>query len=153
LIAPARLAVEPWPPLPGLVAAFALVLLSRPGTTTVLARRIALLAPLLVVPAEAAFFMANRTGYDTSGAAAFVRSLQDAGHPIAYTRDYEGEFHFTARLTQPLEVVGRDESAAAAWSQRHPDGYLVRYGESPRADAVYSQRLRGDWLSIVPARL
>jgi hypothetical protein len=138
--------------MPGLVAAAAMLALARGGSAARVVRRVAVLAPLLVLSSEVAFFMANRAIYDTSGAAAFVRTLQEAGHPVAYTRDYEGEFHFSGRLTEPVEVVGRDESAAVAWSQRHPDGYLIRYGESPRPKAVYSQRLRGDWLSIERAR-
>ena len=118
------------------------------GATDRLVRRVAILVPVLVLSSEAAFFMANRTAYDTSAAAAFVRQLQDAGHPIAYTRDYEGEFHFEGRLTEPLDVVGRDEQAALAWSQQHPDGYVVRYRDAPQPEAAYSQPLRGVWLSI-----
>jgi hypothetical protein len=76
-------------------------------------RRIALPAPLLVLSSELWFFLANRAAYDTSAAAAFVRPLQDAGHPVPYTRDYEGEFHFEGRLTEPLDVIGRVKHAEA----------------------------------------
>jgi hypothetical protein len=147
LIVPDRLSVQPWSPLPGLIAAAALLLLLG-GATDRLVRRIAVLAPLLVLSSEAAFFMANRATYDTSAAAAFVHTLQDAGHRVAYTRDYEGEFHFEGRLTEPLDVVGRDGHAALAWAQQHPDGYVIRYRDAPQPGAAYTQPLRGVWLSI-----
>jgi 4-amino-4-deoxy-L-arabinose transferase-like glycosyltransferase len=152
LIAPERLAVEPWSPVLGLVAAALALALGRRGSTLQLVRRAAVLMPLAVLSFEAAFFTANRSAYDTSAAAAFVRTVQDAGHPVAYARDYEGELHFSGRLTEPLEVIGRDERAAVEWSERHPEGYLVRYADAPRPDAVFTQRLRGDWLSIERAR-
>ena len=148
LIVADRLSVEPWSPLPGLVAAAALLLLAGSGTTDRLVRRVAVLAPIVVLTSEAAFFTADRTTYDTSAAAAFVHTLQDAGHPVAYTRDYEGEFHFEGRLTESLDVVGRDEQAALEWEQQHPDGYVVRYRDAPEPGAAYTQPLRGVWLSI-----
>jgi hypothetical protein len=125
LIAPERLAVEPWSPVLGLVAAALALALGRRGNTLQLVRRAAVLMPLAVLSSEAAF---------------------------AYARDYEGEFHFSGRLTEPLEVIGRDERAAVEWSERHPEGYLVRYADAPRPGAVLTQRFRGDWLSIERAR-
>ena len=148
LVAQDRLAVEPWSALPGLVTAVALLLLSGSGATDRLVRRVAVLAPILLLSFGAAFFLANRTTYDISAAAGFVHTLQDAGHPVAYTRDYEGEFHFEGRLTEPIDVVGRDEQAALTWERQHPDGYVVRYRDAPQPGAAYTQPLRGVWLSI-----
>jgi 4-amino-4-deoxy-L-arabinose transferase-like glycosyltransferase len=149
---PGRLTVEPWSPVVGVSSAVAMLMLGRRGTPIAVPRRVALLAPLLVISAQVPFFLANRFAYDTATAAGLIRSLQDAGHPIAYARDYEGEFHFSGRLNRPLEIVGASDVDAAVWLRSHPDGYLVRYGDLPRAGALYNQRLRGDWLSIERAR-
>lgn len=148
LLAGGRLSVEPWSPIPGLVAAAAMLPLLAGGATDRLVRRVALLAPVVVLSTEAAFFAANEMGYDASAAAEFVHTLQNEGHPVAYTRDYEGEFHFAGRLTEPIDVVGRDEHSALIWSQQHPDGYVVRYRDAPQPGAAYTQPLRGVWLSI-----
>jgi 4-amino-4-deoxy-L-arabinose transferase-like glycosyltransferase len=52
--------------------------------------------------------------------------LARAGHvgrPIAQVGDYQGEFHFAARLTRPLAVPG--PAQAGPWLARHPDGVIV----------------------------
>jgi hypothetical protein len=150
-VAPQRLAVEAWSPLPGVIAAVWLFAVARGGSVPRVVRRVAMLPPIVVLSAEIAFFAANLSIYDASAAASFVRGLQDQRRPVAYTRDYEGEFHFLGRLSAPLEVIGQSDSAAAEWAHRNPDGFLVRYGDSPPPQAVYSQRFRGGWLSIEAA--
>jgi 4-amino-4-deoxy-L-arabinose transferase-like glycosyltransferase len=147
-----RLDVEPWSPAFGIAAAVASLALAQRGSSATVAQRLTALAPLIVLPAEAAFFLANRQAYDTTAAAAVIRTLEDAGHPVAYARSYGGEFHFSGRLTEPFEIIGAGEDDAAAWSQHHPDGYLVRYADQPRTGAIFQQRVRGNWLYIEQAR-
>ncbi len=143
-----RLLVTPWSPVWGAAGALGIFALARAAPWATAIRRLAFFAPLLALTAEAAFFTANRAAYDPTSAAAFVRRLQDDGHPVARIGAYAGDLHFPGRLAKPIEVLGDDPAAAAAWRTAHPDGYVIREGGAPVDGAVFTQRMRGEWLSI-----
>jgi len=148
---PERLSVAAWSPAWGIGATLAILALMRRAAWPTAVRRLALFVPLFALAVEIGFFRANRTYFDTSATAAFVRELQDGGHPVARIGRYEGEFHFPARLRMPIEELERDPESLAAWSRAHPDGYMISEGEEPIEDAVFTNRIRGQWLSIVRA--
>jgi 4-amino-4-deoxy-L-arabinose transferase-like glycosyltransferase len=77
-----------------------------------------------------------------------------AGHPLATSLDYQGEFHFLGRLRAPLHVE-RHEGRLVIWAERHPEGHVVLRegawrGDIPGASLV--QHHRSGALVLVPAR-
>jgi 4-amino-4-deoxy-L-arabinose transferase-like glycosyltransferase len=137
-----------WSPGWGLSAAFLSLMLGFGGRWSSAVARLAMLAPLLILSFETAFFSANREAYDTTAAAAIIARLQREGRPIAHAGDYEGEFHFPGRLWHPLAIIDDDERAVGDWLDSHPRGYVVRRLETPPTSALYVQRFRGLWLAL-----
>lgn len=138
-----------WSPAWGMAAALALLALARRGAWLADVKRLALFAPITMLAFEAAFFTANRAIYDPSAAAAFIHEALERGYPVVYVGgDYSGEFHFPARLTEPLDMIEPHDDAVAAWQRAHPDGYVVRVAQAQSDSAAYQQRLRGAWLII-----
>lgn len=95
--------------------------------------------------------------HDLSEASGKIAQAQQRGQPVAYVGRYAGEFHFSGRLRQPLEVVTPDD--VEAWSAAHPTGILVATGQAwqPRAAAavqpLHDQSYANDRLRLWPAAL
>lgn len=90
------------------------------------------------------FFQYTGEAYDLKPAAEQVKSLQAEGARIAYVNNYQGQFHFLARLTQPIEVVPYNQ--LLSWATEHPKGYLMSVEKQPDLDSIYLQRQRERWL-------
>ncbi len=63
----------------------------------------------------------------------FLANAQAHNQPIAHVGAYQGEFQFSARLPQPLDVI--EATQAEEWLMKHTDGLLVAYAQAwqPRA--------------------
>jgi 4-amino-4-deoxy-L-arabinose transferase-like glycosyltransferase len=140
------------PLVPLLVLLVAVSLSSRgaqASASIAFARRLALVAPVIVVTATTAFFLSTAPAYDLAAAASQVHDLESARCPIAYVGAYNGELHFLGRLQGRLEIIR--PQAAADWAVRHPDGYLVGSADLAPPSALHVQRWRGKWFAIQSA--
>lgn len=100
------------------------------------------------------FVVAGRLGdYDLRGVARFISSARSRGITVAQLGDYQGQFQFLGRLTEPLATVVPGE--LSTWAGHNPQAYLVldpRHPTSAQLDvAVLRQRYRDGWLLIMPA--
>lgn len=91
-------------------------------------------------------------GFRASGIVAFIQAHPDSEY--AFSRNYQGELGFAARLGKPITNLTRND--LPAWFAAHPDGYaIVRYKEgediSPYRE-VYSEQYRGKRLGIFEHR-
>ena len=73
---------------------------------------------------------------------------------IGYVGNYEGQFHFEGRLTQPItELAGN--AAVQAFAIAHPDGLIVttasKLGANETRYPVMAQPFRSSWVVIWPA--
>ena len=59
-----------------------------------------------------------------SPTSALLANAESDRHPIAIEGNYEGEFHFAGRLTQPITEL-RDGHALQAFAEAHPDGLVA----------------------------
>lgn len=97
---------------------------------------------------------AIRPRYDLRPAARYVSEQQNAGRPIMYVGNYQGEFTFFGRLHSP--VTERTPARAAEWALRNPDGLVVSRAKrlilrgSPAPE--YRQSYKGDELLVFRAR-
>ncbi len=64
-------------------------------------------------------------------------------------RKYAGQFSFSARLTQPVKVLG-DETEVLAWSGSHPGGLVLsrKPVEMEKASPILEARFHGDDWSV-----
>jgi len=92
--------------------------------------------------------------YNVQPASHYLAELQQQSRPIAHLSRYNGQFHFTGRLTADLtELFSLPE--LNAWSRQHPDGWVVAYYYDwplpvPQP-ATLQQPYRGGGLALWPA--
>jgi 4-amino-4-deoxy-L-arabinose transferase-like glycosyltransferase len=95
--------------------------------------RLAAVAPSLLAVGNGAFLTPYLAPYDVSAAATYVAEAARAGRPIGRASDYEGEFNFLARVSQPFHVA-REPSEILAWAAANPGGlYFVTIRSRPGA--------------------
>lgn len=115
------------------------------------ARLIAMTVASLMVFLHMAAAPALKLAYDLEPAALTVKTLQDAGRPVAYIGKYHGEFQFLGRLEQPVTTLN-SMSEGAEWAAAHPKGVIVatlRESEiSPHSDPFSVQPYRGKVLAM-----
>jgi hypothetical protein len=89
--------------------------------------------------------------YDLSPTSALLANADSDRHPIAIEGNYEGEFHFAGRLTQPITEL-RDGHALQAFAEAHPDGLVVTHPEkvetSAQRYALLIQPFRSTWVVV-----
>ena len=92
--------------------------------------------------------------YDLRPTAQLLGAAEQAQHPIGYLGNYEGEFHFDARLTQPVTELFGDQ-ALQDFARAHPEGLIVAHpGKLDANDLRYAllvQPFRSSWLVVWPA--
>ena len=87
------------------------------------ARRLSYVSLVFCVVVLAVVLAAIRPRYDLQSAARYISEQQDAGRPIMYVGNYQGEFTFLGRLHAP--VAERAPARAAEWALQNPDGLVV----------------------------
>ncbi|WP_020485308.1 ArnT family glycosyltransferase [Methylomonas sp. MK1] len=90
------------------------------------------------------FFRYAGPAYDLAPAAMQVKSFTEQHIPHVYVGNYQGQFNFLGRLTQPLPVLPAER--LADWVAQHADGYLISLEKNKPSDAVYLQPHREYWL-------
>ncbi|HEY0199524.1 MAG TPA: glycosyltransferase family 39 protein [Rhodanobacter sp.] len=92
--------------------------------------------------------------YDLHPTSQLLGAAERAKHPIAYLGNYEGQFHFEGRLTQPIAELFGDR-ALQDFARAHPDGVIVTHPEKLDANdlryALLVQPFRSSWLVVWPA--
>lgn len=97
------------------------------------------------------FTLSAWPAFDLAPAAAKIAALSAKGHRLASIEYYEGQYHFAARLTQPIVQLKRDQAMVDAWAQAHPQDYLLVYPTKPTVCAIkpaYRQAFRNQQLEI-----
>lgn len=92
------------------------------------------------------FFRYVGPAYNLAPAALHVKNYNDQHIPYVYVGNYQGQFNFLGRLTQPLPVVPGER--LADWAAEHTDGYLISLEKNQPSDAVYLQPHREYWLVV-----
>lgn len=83
----------------------------------------------------AAVFPVLEASQDLTPIARYVGVAQGQGRPVLYVGNYQGEFGFLGRLTQPVEGLAPDR--VLPWLAAHPDGLVVvRDKRIDRADGL-----------------
>jgi 4-amino-4-deoxy-L-arabinose transferase-like glycosyltransferase len=92
--------------------------------------------------------------YDLRPVSRMLGAIEGAKRPIAYLGNYEGQFHFEGRLTQPIAELFGDQ-ALQDFARAHPDGVIVTHPEKLDANdlryALLVQPFRSSWLVVWPA--
>lgn len=90
------------------------------------------------------FFRYAGPAYNLEPSALQVKSFHEQHIPYVYVGNYQGQFNFLGRLTQPLPVLPGER--LADWAAQHADGYLISLEKNKPSDAVYLQPHREYWL-------
>jgi hypothetical protein len=89
--------------------------------------------------------------YDLSPASAMFSTAQAEHHAVAIQGNYEGQFHFAGRLSQPITELW-DAPALQAFAKEHPDGLIITHPDQLEASALryglLVQPFRSSWLEI-----
>ena len=114
-------------------------------------RRVAIAGLLGALALNTLFTLTLWRKYDLGPTTALISSTQAAGHPVAFAGNYEGQFHFAGRLTQPI-VELHDGQSLQAFAKTHPDGLIVTHPDqldgSARRYALLAQPFRSAWLVV-----
>lgn len=126
------------------------LLLLLPGDGERELQRIAGTSLLGVALAHALFAHALFHNFDLGPAAALLGRAQAEQRPIANVGQYEGQFHYLARLRSGIAVI--NIGGIGEWAAANPRGLIVRYPArlDPRARryALLIQPFRSRWLEI-----
>jgi len=162
LLAGALLSVLPWFPVRAqwmtevqpswgglIMAAGIMLLLFRPLRDKQYPVMLALVSVYVTGVVHLGVFRTGAHAYDLREVSGLIARARAAGQPVVNLAVYHGQFHFYARLEQPLvELI---PSRAGAWSRAHPGGLLVAYYRDARLDypgAVHAQVFRGGSLAV-----
>lgn len=89
--------------------------------------------------------------YDLSPATTLVSAAQAAHHAVAIEGNYEGQFHFAGRLTQPITEL-RTPHMLQEFAQQHPDGLIVTHPDNLESAALryalLAQPFRSSWVVV-----
>jgi 4-amino-4-deoxy-L-arabinose transferase-like glycosyltransferase len=92
--------------------------------------------------------------YDLRPTSQLLSAAEQAKRPIGYLGNYEGQFHFDGRLTQPITELFGDQ-ALEDFARANPNGVIVTHPEKLDADdlryALLVQPFRSSWIVVWPA--
>lgn len=63
-----------------------------------------------------------------------------------FVGNYQGQFNFLGRLSQPLTTIHKYETLQ--WAKQHPNGYMISVEKQQPEQALYVQAHREYWLVI-----
>lgn len=118
-------------------------------------RRLAVAGLIGVLALNTLFTLTLWSNYDLRPTAQLLGAAEQAHRPIGYLGNYEGQFHFEGRLTQPIEELSGNQ-ALQNFARLHPHGVVVMHPEKPDASdlryALLVQPFRSSWLVVWPAQ-
>lgn len=116
--------------------------------------QLALLPVLMVSTLNLEFTISLRDFFDLGRVAEQIHALQEDGRPVAIYGRYGGEFGFSGRLAQPLEVLP-STAAAIGWAAEHPEGVVVSSFQAGvlhmPAEPLYLGEVADTWAALWPA--
>ncbi len=118
-----------WALLPLLMAVFVLLMpyLKKLSDAPVLKLQLLLVASCIgILALLPAISPVLKLAYDVSPTAKEIAAIQASGHPVAYAGKYHAQFQFLGRLKAPLTIIEDTPRAIQAWSQAHPDGFVIK---------------------------
>jgi 4-amino-4-deoxy-L-arabinose transferase-like glycosyltransferase len=117
-------------------------------------RRLAVAGLIGVLALNTLFTLTVWSRWDLRPIGQYLGDAERAHRSIAYEGNYEGQFHFEGRLTQPVkELYGAP--AVQAFARAHGDGLIVTnpntLGPDAQRYALLAQPFRSSWLVVWPA--
>jgi len=117
-------------------------------------RRVALAGLVGVLALNTLFTLTLWHKYDLSPASAMISTAQAGHHAVAIQGNYEGQFHFAGRLSQPITELW-NAKALQDFARQHPDGLIITHPDQVEPSALryglLVQPFRSSWLEIWPA--
>jgi 4-amino-4-deoxy-L-arabinose transferase-like glycosyltransferase len=114
-------------------------------------RRLAVAGLIGVFVLNTLFTLTLWPRWDLRPTARLLSQAEQAGQPLAYLGNYEGEFHFAGRLTHPITELYGDQ-ALQDFARAHPDALVVAHpGKlTPEAlrYALLVQPFRSSWVVV-----
>lgn len=114
-------------------------------------RRLAVAGLIGVFVLNTLFTLTLWPRWDLRPTALLLSQAEQAGQPLAYLGNYEGEFHFAGRLTHPITELYGDQ-ALQDFARVHPDALVVAHpGKlTPEAlrYALLVQPFRSSWVVV-----
>jgi 4-amino-4-deoxy-L-arabinose transferase-like glycosyltransferase len=134
-----------------LVVAGLLLLVLRGGNVLHETWKMTLLSGLAVALLYLAVVKSAGLAYDIRPVSLQLKSLQDAGVPLAHSGKYHGQYQFLGRMHDaPETVMGED---LGKWFEAHPNGKAIVYFSSRLSlrdlKADYVQPYLGDNVAII----
>lgn len=78
-----------------------------------------------MLTASSGYFAISADRYNTQPAAQKIAELRNENRPIVYfTGKYHGQYQFTGRLEQPIDIISNFEKLRS-WAEQHPTGYII----------------------------
>lgn len=117
-------------------------------------RRLAVAGLIGVLALNTLFTLTAWSRWDLRPIGQYLGAAERAHRSIAYEGNYEGQFHFEGRLTDPIkELYGAP--AVQAFARAHDDGLIVTNPSTLEPDAqryaLLAQPFRSSWLVVWPA--
>ncbi|RDS82207.1 glycosyl transferase [Dyella monticola] len=114
-------------------------------------RRVAVAGLLGALALNTLFTLTLWHKYDLNPTTSLIAATQADHHPVAFEGNYEGQFHFAGRLTQPITELHTGQ-ALQAFAKEHPDGLIVTHPNELDASALryalLAQPFRSEWLVV-----
>ncbi|WP_225737573.1 ArnT family glycosyltransferase [Dyella acidiphila] len=117
-------------------------------------RRVALAGLVGVLALNTLFTLTLWHKYDLGPTAALLSGAQADRQAVAIVGNYEGQFHFAGRLSQPITELWNGEDIAH-FAATHPNGLIITHPDQldTRAlrYALLVQPFRSSWVEVWPA--
>jgi len=130
-------------PMIGVVVAALGIVLSWMPTMNTGKRVMSIAVTTMFVVVASSFFAGYQWGdrYQVDSLNKLLYETENEGRAIAQVAPYQGEFHFSSRLTQPIAVLTRDQTRD--WILSNPTGVMLTYdtGWQPNAISASAQLL------------
>lgn len=114
-------------------------------------RRLAVAGLLGALALNTLFTLTLWHKYDLSPATALISAAQAKGYGVAFEGNYEGQFHFAGRLTQPITEL-HDGAALQTFARQHPNGLVITHPDRLDASALryalLAQPFRSAWVVV-----
>ena len=125
-------------PMIGVVVAALGIALSWMPTMNTGKRVMSIAVTTMFVVVAGSFFAGYQWGdrYQTGDLNTLLYDAESEGRAIAHVAPYQGQFHFGARLTQPIAVLNQDQTRD--WILNNPTGVILTYDTGWQPNAIGS---------------
>ncbi len=138
-----------WGLFPVCLGAF--ILIRQPGGIASASTGLGVSVVALIFFVHAGIFHEIVPAYTVKTLGSRIGVLQKSGKKIAHFSDYDDQYHFAGRLTQPLTII-HNYRQLKNWANLYPDGYVIIYykpdTDIPKKGAEYTQPYRGKRVAL-----